>query len=621
MIENLQPLIDWIAQHPTWAGIIIFLISVSESLAVVGLFVPGVAMMFGIGALVGAGAYPLLPCIAWAVAGAVVGDGISFWLGYHYKEHLREMWPLRRYPAFLARGEDFFIRHGGKSVLIGRFVGPVRPIIPVVAGMLGMPIPRFYLINVVSALLWAPAYLLPGVLFGASLGLASEVGTRLMVLVVALLLVMWLVIWLSRRFYLTLSAQANRLIDRLLQWGYHHPRLRGLTAAIVEPGHPEARGLFASSVLLLVLVWAFVSLVMLVIGKAPTPLDNRLWHIMTGLRTPWADQFMVMVSLLGGVFVTSCVGIGVALWLAWTRCWFVLLHWCAALVFGAWAPILLKVTLQLPRPLPVYDGLMSFGLPSWHVTMNTVLYGFLAVIITRELPLARRWIAYAVVAVLVMLIAISRLYLGVHWFTDVVGGLIFGLLWVVLIGIAYRRHVARPLDVRPVLLVTVVMLAGSGGWLIDRNLDQEVRRHALPQEMIYSDSQSWARQGWQELPVYRLDLEGNVRQPLTVQWLADGQSIRARLLARGWRAPEPFNMKSAMHWLISRPAIGELPVLPQVHDGQHDEIRLIHALDSEQRQLVLRLWRSDVMMTDRALPLWIGYVSSLQLVQPAPFIS
>src|SRR4030067_599565 len=105
MIENLQPLIDWIAQHPTWAGIIIFLISVSESLAVVGLFVPGVAMMFGIGALVGAGAYPLLPCIAWAVAGAVVGDGLSFWLGYHYKEHLREMWPLRRYPPVRARGE------------------------------------------------------------------------------------------------------------------------------------------------------------------------------------------------------------------------------------------------------------------------------------------------------------------------------------------------------------------------------------------------------------------------------------------------------------------------------------------------------------------------------------
>ena len=131
-------------------------------MAVVGLFIPGLVAMGIIGGLVTTGVLKLMPTMMWAIAGAIFGDGISYWLGRHFKHHLPHYWPFSRFPKWLTRGKDFFIRHGGKSIIVGRFVGPVRPFIPVVAGMMAMSPRQFLMANVISAVIWAPLYMLPG---------------------------------------------------------------------------------------------------------------------------------------------------------------------------------------------------------------------------------------------------------------------------------------------------------------------------------------------------------------------------------------------------------------------------------------------------------------------------
>ena len=85
MTELFQHLLDWVALHPYWSGALVFLVSMAESLAIVGLVVPGVAIMFGIGAMIGAGSIEFGAAMGWAVTGAIVGDGLSFWLGRRYK--------------------------------------------------------------------------------------------------------------------------------------------------------------------------------------------------------------------------------------------------------------------------------------------------------------------------------------------------------------------------------------------------------------------------------------------------------------------------------------------------------------------------------------------------------
>ncbi|MEY3182932.1 MAG: hypothetical protein RLZ35_917, partial [Pseudomonadota bacterium] len=188
-----QPTLDWIALHPIWAGIAIFLISLSESLVIVGLVVPGLFMMTTIGIMIGKGILPPFSSMIWAILGAIAGDGISYWVGRHYHSKLRAIWPFSTHPSWLARGERFFAIHGGKSIIFGRFIGPVRPMIPVIAGMMDMTPREFLLYNIVSAIVWAPIYTLPGILIGASLGaLTPEIASRVALIVLVFLFLSWI---------------------------------------------------------------------------------------------------------------------------------------------------------------------------------------------------------------------------------------------------------------------------------------------------------------------------------------------------------------------------------------------------------------------------------------------
>lgn len=165
--ETYQGMEAWIIAHPHWSGFVVLAVALSESLAVIGLFIPGILAMSIIGGLVSAGTLDLVPTLLWAIVGAILGDGISYSIGRHFKHHLPNYWPFRRFPQWLTRGKEFFIQHGSKSIIVGRFVGPVRPFIPVVAGIMAMCPRKFLIANVFSAIVWAPIYMLPG--FGVSL--------------------------------------------------------------------------------------------------------------------------------------------------------------------------------------------------------------------------------------------------------------------------------------------------------------------------------------------------------------------------------------------------------------------------------------------------------------------
>ncbi len=189
-LSQIQPLLDWLVVHQHWVAVALVLVAFLESVAVVGVVIPGVVFLFGISAIAGSGALGVWPTLACAFIGAVLGDCISFFFGKALKQRVRRIWPFARYPHWINNAEDFITRHGGKSVVIGRFVGPVRPVIPLVAGMLGMSAPRFVGINLLSALGWAPVYILPGFVFGASLRwgtrFPAEFSTLLLILVTLL---------------------------------------------------------------------------------------------------------------------------------------------------------------------------------------------------------------------------------------------------------------------------------------------------------------------------------------------------------------------------------------------------------------------------------------------------
>ncbi len=613
--ELLQAILHWIGLHPHWAYAAVFATALLESLAVVGLFLPGTIIMFGIGTVVATGALALGPTLLWAALGALAGDSFSFWLGRHYHQQLRVIWPFRRYPQLINRGVDFFTRHGGKSVLFARFVGPVRPILPAVAGMLDMPARRFVTVNAFSALLWAPAYLLPGVVFGASVGLAAEVAGRLAVLILGLVALLWLLLWLTLHLFRLLQPRITLILGRILDWSRHHPLIRPLAGALLDPDQPEARGLAILGLVLLAASLVFGWL----LAHSLAGIDHYVFATLQALRTPWGDRIFVFLTGLGDPRVLALVGLAVLAWLSAGRHWKAAGHWLAALLSVAAVTRLFKLWTAVPRPLPIH-GTVNDAFPSSHVSLSLTVYGFLAVLLARELRPSLRWLPYSLAAILVGPIALSRLYLGAHWLSDVLGGLALGLAWVALFGIAYRRHPAEPISRTGLALVSAAALILGAVWHSSRDLDTELARYAMRRPLLTMDLDDWWQQGWQQLPAYRLDLADRRTHPLDVQYAGDLRLLRRALEARGWHAPGSVGIATIMQWLSPSARARDLPVLPQVHDGLHESLDLVQDLPDPDHLRILRLWPAPVQLRPTGYRLWIGNVSRLRVRRMAGLI-
>jgi membrane protein DedA with SNARE-associated domain len=189
----------FIKHNPEWALFVIGLTAFGESFVFLSLLFPGTAILIAAGTLVSEGVLRPLPTMTAGIVGAVLGDSVSFWVGGKLGPTLTRLWPYRRHPERLARGIRFFERFGGSSVFIGRFFGPLRAVVPLVAGMMRMPPLRFYATNVLSALVWAPALVLFGDQLIRLLGRES-LATKIFYIVVAAGVVVVLAAWLKRQF-------------------------------------------------------------------------------------------------------------------------------------------------------------------------------------------------------------------------------------------------------------------------------------------------------------------------------------------------------------------------------------------------------------------------------------
>ena len=615
MTDLFQQILDWVALHPYWSGVLIFLVAMAESLAIVGLMVPGVVIMFGIGALIAAGSIDFWPAMISAVAGAVLGDGLSFWLGRHYREDLRGIWPFTRYPEALSQGVAFFEKYGGKSVAFGRFFGPVRAMIPLVAGMMGMRPWRFFIANLLSALAWAPAYLLPGMVFGASLELASEVAFRLVILILLLAAVIWLVIWLTHRIFLLLHPHASSLVQGMLRWSRLHPRAGKIAAALADPGHPEAKGLSILASLLILAMGLFALVLGAVLeGTALAGIDQIVFQGLQSLRTPWADHLMLYFSRLADPNVSYALILGVLLLLVARRHHRTALHWLAAASFCLLAAPLLKMGLQIARPPVIPQPYASYAFPSGHVLKAVVLFGFLSVIAARTIPPRWRWIPYSIAGLLTAAVALSRLYLGSHWLSDVLGSITLGLAWISALGIAYHRHTDveshwRPLSLAAATLLLIAVAVESG-----LSHQRQLQLHTPNIAVSEMAADQWWRSAWQELPSQRNDTRNKQQHPLNLQYAGSLMWLKGRLSESGWRSATVLSWNSLLMLLSPSLSLPELPVLPQVHDGRHDQLVLEKILAGD-RRLVLRLWSTDVRLRPGQEPLWLGSVSEQNQVR------
>ena len=162
MTSLIDPLISFVSTHAWLAYLTLFLAALLEAVPVVGAVIPGSTIIFALSALVPGGQLQLAWVLLVAIAGALLGDGSAFLLGYREQREILKTWPLSNYPRLVSQSEAFFHRWGTLAVFFARFVPPIRAFVPITAGALGMRPAMFYAVNIPAVLVWAPAHVLPG---------------------------------------------------------------------------------------------------------------------------------------------------------------------------------------------------------------------------------------------------------------------------------------------------------------------------------------------------------------------------------------------------------------------------------------------------------------------------
>ena len=377
-LDNLSA---WLMANPAWLGLAIFLIACIECLAIAGIIVPGTVLLFTVAVLAGSGALSLGQTLALAYCGGLLGDALSYAIGRYFHQDIRRLPGLRHHPQWLAGAEGYFQRYGVASLLVGRFIGPLRPMLPMVAGMLDMPLGRFVAVSLVAAAGWAVAYLLPGWATGAALRLPLPPG-----------------FWPQAAL---LAGGLGLLLLVSLHSSLHEQRHAGLVAA-------------GSSLLLLLgllLGWPHLG-----------QLDQGLLALVQEQRGASLERLVVLVTRLGDFTTQLAAGVLLCLLLLLARQWRALAFASSALLGTALVNGALKALFARQRPEVLLEPLDSFSLPSGHSSAAFAFFLVLGVLAGRGQP-ARLRLAWLLLAGLPALaIALSRVYLGVHWPSDIVAG-------------------------------------------------------------------------------------------------------------------------------------------------------------------------------------------------------
>jgi undecaprenyl-diphosphatase len=595
-METIQPYLDYFAQNPTWAIVIVFLIAFGEALLIIGLFVPSTAVLVGAGMLVGTGHLEFWPIFLATVIGAILGDQLSFWAGRLFGERLKTMWPLNRYPALVARGEDFVRQHGGKSIAIGRFVPGVKAVVPGIVGMFGMGQLFFASVNISSGIVWGAAHILPGILLGQGLALAGELSGRLVIVLLVLLLVLAIAGWLIRLGVAGVSPLVGRGLARLSSWARSRqsPLWRRFGRA-VAPENPRSVLVVVFAAVALAALVALVDMTIGVFARgAFLNTDLSINKLMRELRNAPADDIMVAITMLGDWPVMTALGLAMTGWLFLRRSWRAGLAVLAAIIAARIFVFGLKFGIQKARPVELYPDAVSYAFPSGHTAIATVTLGILAVLVSHSMGRWGRSLVFAICGIAVVAIAYSRLYLGVHWLSDVLGGFLFGAIVTAAFGVVLEAIPPRRIAPVGLTVIALAALIVAGGAHIGSSFAHALELYA-PRQLVHRQTfDDWQGSGWTKLPRRRIDLAGKPEEEFTIQWLGGPAALAAVLDEHGWRLQPKWHWKDGLPYLNPEATLDELPPRPVLHEGLRSLLTWTQASsDPGAYRLVLRLWKSD----------------------------
>ena len=401
-IDNLQSIVE----HGGYT--ILFFITILEGIPIVGPLIPGHTAVILSGFLIKVGVFNWLVVAIVVIIGAMLGDITGYFLGKKYGFVFLEKFGKYFFVKHehIEKAKEIVAKHTGKAIIFGRFSPITRPLAPFAVGASNVPIKRFWFYDFIGVVIWATGSILLGYLFGASYHVvANVVGKFIAIALVLALIIIWGYSFINRRFHIFAKYELIVLILNLIGL---YTFFRTVQDALIDRGS-----------LVNIDVWF-----------------NQFFasHI-----TPSFVFFMKIVSDIFSPAFLSIVAVAGIIYLLFKK------HWrYATITFfsvsgGLFLGSLVKEIVMRPRPIDALIFETDFSFPSGHVVMATIFFTLLIYIFVRKFKtLFWREIFIVISVLLIALTALSRLYLGVHWFSDVVAGCALGLFWTTLMILLVR---------------------------------------------------------------------------------------------------------------------------------------------------------------------------------------
>lgn len=424
---------------------IILAIFVLESLAFIGLFVPGAILLLIIGFLSAKGILNIF-AVFWAVfIGSLVGDYISFHLGRKGKTLFsvnNKIFKLN----FLEKGEIFFKNHGNKSIFLARFIGPLRPVISFVAGLLKMKRSKFYLINTISVFVWVIIFLVLGHFSGQAWQIVETWSSRATVFLLACFL-FFVLIYLAEHYFAKKGKEIfaffksigsifgalkeNPEVQKRIE---KHPVFFNFLRRRLERSKFRGLPLTFLGFAFFYILFLFFGTTESVITQDPiTQLDINLSSLFYSFRYPEFVKVFFWITMLGKWQIVFSLALTLSLiFYLYKKKDYIIALW-VSLLGSELFTYLTKLILERPRPeLEVYKE-RFFSFPSGHAAVATGFFGLIFYILIKETVKWRNKINFFFLGlVFIIFLGFSRIYLGAHYLSDVLGGFALGALWMII---------------------------------------------------------------------------------------------------------------------------------------------------------------------------------------------
>lgn len=603
--EYLQPLAIWIYNHPHLALFFTFIVSLSESLAFIGSIIPGTVTMTAIGILAGSGAMRIDLTLIAGIIGAIFGDGISYSIGRIFKNQITLIWPFRKYPNWIKYGHEYFARHGGKSVLIGRFTGPLRALIPIIAGMMGMNRLHFFVANVISAIGWSILYIVPGILIGtASNELSPNVASKLFLVLLALLtfilILSYLIKWLFINIRQWLHGNLNRYWELLL-----HSRISTIFQMVTpedERGHQRTAGLFFSFCILLSLF--FILFLIVTNHTWFTTLNQSIHQFCLSIRTNDFDTFFIIERLCISVLPLIIFVYFTLSFAIYYSNWRLSLYWLSLSMVTY--VLALIMTPWISSPEQYLHTILGNSFTQNMIAAAT--FSFLIFYINRFFQNAIGFFIKSILMVTLFFSSISIIYLGEDWILNIILSLVTGFTISLLFWICFRCKQEPSsnmtyLFITPITLMLIATVFSS--YLLFYPLSDKFQPY-IKQYVIHRDA--WWNQSNPILPLYSKNRFGKPIGLMNIQFSGSIIHFREQLEKNGWQSRYDTFISSLLSRLNKHNKSVTLPFTAQFYMNKKPKLLMSFNKTNDNQGIVLRLWRSNFHIYNSGHVIWIGSI-------------